>query len=156
MSNRKVIRGRSGPLRAVLGVVVGMSVTCSLGMLSDRSAKAGKSMERTGPAVVVPAASNGVQAQELDGPDDAGAPAREASAGQPADPGEPSPETSPETKVPRFLGTFSLSGEQRAIFEVQGATKPWMGKAGERIEGTEFLLEAFDASGARIVPVGHH
>lgn len=148
MIGRERGRARPGPLRGVLIMVVGLSVTCSLGMFSDRTSKGAKNA--AAPPVIVPVSGPGVQEQELDGPDDHGAPAREAAGGDV----DPLDDTAPENRVPRFLGTFSLGEEPRAIFEVQGASKPWMGKAGERIEGTEFVLEAFDASSARIVPVG--
>ena len=144
------IRGRTrpGPLQGVLVMVVGLSVIGSLGMCSDRTSRGAKDADRSGPPVILNVTGPGVVEQEMDGPDDHGAPLREAAASDPLE------EDGPEHLVPRFLGTFTLGDEPRAIFEVQGATKPWMGKAGERIEGTDFLLEAFDASSARIVPVG--
>ena len=147
MIGRDRNRARPGPLRGVLVMVIGLSVIGSLGMFSDRTSKGAP---EKAPPVIVPVSGPGVVEQEMDGAEDRGAPAREA-AGAAADPLD---EPSPENRVPRFLGTFSLGDQPRAIFEVQGATKPWMGRAGERIEGTEFLLEAFDASSARIVPVG--
>ena len=151
MNGRERNRARPGPLRGVLVMVVGLSVIGSLGMFSDRTSKGARATAAMqAPPVIVPVSGPGVVEQEMDGAEDRGAPAREA-AGAAADPLD---EPSPENRVPRFLGTFSLGDQPRAIFEVQGATKPWMGKAGERIEGTEFVLEAFDASSARIVPVG--
>jgi hypothetical protein len=130
----------------VLVLVMGMSMMGSLGMFSDRTTKGAK--DRVAP-VIVPVSGHGVVEQEMDGPEDRGAAVRDAG-------DDPLDDTAPENRVPRFLGTFTLGEEPRAIFEVQGATKPWMGKAGERIEGTEFLLEAFDASSARIVPIARH
>lgn len=141
-------RSRPGPLSGVLVLVMGMSLMGSLGMFSDRTSKGAK--DRVAP-VIVPVSGPGVVEEDLDGPGDRGAAVREA-----AEPADPLDDTALENRVPRFLGTFTLGEEPRAIFEVQGATKPWMGKAGERIEGTEFVLEAFDASSARIVPVGKH
>lgn len=140
-------RSRPGPLSGVLVLVMGMSLMGSLGMFSDRTSKGAK--DRVAP-VIVPVSGPGVVEEDLDGPDDRGAAVRDA--------GDPDPldDAAPENRVPRFLGTFTLGEEPRAIFEVQGATKPWMGKAGERIEGTEFMLEAFDASSARIVPIARH
>lgn len=140
-------RARPGPLRGVLVMVVGLAVIGSLGMFSERTSRGAKGAD-AGPPVIVPVSGPGVVEQEMDGPDDHGAPAREAAEADPLEEG-------PEHRVPRFLGTFTLGDEPRAIFEVQGANKPWMGRAGERIAGTDFVLEAFDASSARIVPAGH-
>jgi hypothetical protein len=139
-------RARPAPLRAVLGTVAGLAVVWSMGMVSDRTIRGRKPGQDVGPPIIVKVSGSGVTETELDGPDDAGAPAREA-AGQ-VDEATPN-------QVPRFLGTFSLSGETRAIFEIQGTNKPWMGKAGERILGTDFMLETFDGSSARIVPLAH-
>jgi hypothetical protein len=142
--NARMGRGRPGLLRAVLGTVAGLAVVGSLGMFSDRSAH---SKREAGAPVIVRVSGSGVVETEMDGPDDSGAPAREAAVEDPAE--------AAQMKVPRFLGTFQMSGESRAIFEVQGKNAPWMGKAGERIEGTEFVLEAFDGTSARIVPIEH-
>ena len=144
--NARMGRGRPGLLRAVLGSVAGLAVVGSLGMFSDRSVHGRR---EAGPPVIVKVSGSGVVETDMDGPDDSGGPAREAAAEVEAQ------SEAEQLKVPRFLGTFQLSGETRAIFEVQGRSAPWMGKAGQRIEGTDFLLEAFDGSSARIVPIEH-
>ena len=149
--NGRTGRGRAKATRFVVTAVAGLAVVSSLGMISDRASRGATRAKDPGPPVIVKVSGSGVVEQEMDGPDDVGGPAREAV----EEVARESEEAGP-MKVPRFLGTFNLGGETRAIFEVKGATKPWMGKAGERIEGTEFLLEAFDGSSAKIVPIERH
>jgi hypothetical protein len=131
----------------LLGLVMGMSVVGATGMWSDRAnpgaARAGVGEDRP---VIVPISGAGIIEEDLDGPEEA---ALATPVGVDPDPGG----EVDGRRVPRFLGTFQLGTEVRAIFRVEGLEKPWTGTAGERIEGTEFLLESFDPSSARIVPV---
>src|SRR5687767_10795955 len=99
MNGRIRGRARPGPLRGVLVMVVGLSVIGSLGMFSDRTSRGAKNAEEQRPPVIVPVSGPGVVEQEMDGPDDHGAPLREATASDPLD-------EEPEHRVPRFLGTF--------------------------------------------------
>lgn len=130
----------------LLGLVVGFSAVGATGMWSDR-ANPGAARARVGEdrPVIVPISGAGIIEEDVDGPE-------EASLAAPVEPEQEAGGEVDGRRVPRFLGTFQLGTEVRAIFRVEGLEKPWTGMAGERIEGTDFVLESFDAGSARIVP----
>jgi hypothetical protein len=62
----------------------------------------------------------------------------------------PKAAASPSPALPRFVGTEGEGSQARAIFQTGERAPLWFGRRGERIRGTEYLVESFDEDGATL------
>jgi hypothetical protein len=139
MTSRSISQGTIAGLNLIVGVVVATSfLGPPSGIWSDATARWTAAPRAAGRS---PPLERWVE-EEVANPfvDD---PAR-------ADPAPADPAPARPPGAPRFLGTLSTDGEMRAIFLVPGRRRPWLGRPGERIEGTRYVVEEFDGTGARL------